>query len=688
MLNLITDIKTIDETKFIISYGEREFHLRAENTDSQSLWVSSLKLLSDKAKESTPEPVSNANWKDKKLVEEVVQIVKLESEAPTPTLRLSENADVNMQILVTKGIWRYLSTIPQKLVKRYFYYGFLNKRSKGAMKFFQKRWCILVSGAPLTATNEEETINESSLPPWMFLNHVYYFKYSGPDDDSEAQGEIPTRLVTIRIKDMTGSRDSGFSFLLDLGSRIYHFNAETEEEMNSWVKAIDTSKESALDITSSITGRPKFIKKLIQLFDAHGVKGLKAKVEEKFKDKIGKIEIRVENLKELLDEMNKLVDDMISSIDGCVSSRPQRLDVAENYSAIFHKRLSEHLSSIWKEIHEDCSSADIIKLITWTSAYDSQLRKVGINDEKLNNGIIVLAKEFTEQLYQSACKILIDCLKSAVHGEVQKDNRSNNYIIAYSDLCGLIEPVFLELQNCSDSNFASSALDTVRDIVLAYKNGVTEICEKNLIVPLICIAGFSNDTVLVIERLKSWQIIAKSNLDASLINSHLKARFIGQEYLVLEQIAKRFLARTLLDRVNDSFDLPFSELHMEQLFPTIVTELNQIEGYTDRGLMKYIWRSFMEEVIQKYVSCIFHNKKALKMQSILLLSETLRSDSDMFFKHFSQKFDKNLVEKELEGLRAVVEYLEALPSDISEICKRVKTAHGQDFDFTSAVSSN
>ena len=685
LLNLISDVKIVDETKFTIFYGDREFHLRAENTDSQAFWVSCLKFLSEKAKETSTEVGSVTNWKDKNLAYEVVQMVKQESEASSPLIRLSENADVNTQVLVTKGIWRYLSAIPAKLIKRYFFYGFLSKRSKGAVKFFQKRWCILISGAPLTPTNEEETINESLLPPWMFLNHIYYFKYNGPDDDSEAQGEIPTRLLTIRIKDMKESRDSGHSFLLDLGNRIYHFNTETEEEMNEWVKAIDTSKESAMDISSSITGRPKFIKKLIQLFDTHGVKGLKAKVDDKFKEKVGKIEISVENLKEVTDEMSKLVDDMISSIDGCVSSRPQRLDVAENYAASFHKRLSDQLGLIWKEVYSSCSSADIIKLITWTSNYDSQLKKVGISDEKLNNGIIVLAKEFTEKLYESSCKALIDCLKNSFHGELQKDSRSNNYIIAYSDLCALIEPVFIELQNCSDLNFAASALDTVRDIVLSYKNAVTEICEKNLIVPLICIAGFSNDTVLVIERLKSWQSIAKSSLEATLINQHLKGKIIGQEYLVLEQIAKRFLARTLLDRVNESFDLPFSELHMEQLFPTIVAELNEIEGYTDKSLMKYIWRSLMEEVIQKYVGCIFHNKKALKTQSILLLSETLRSDSDMFSKHFSQKFDKKVVERELEGLRAVVEYLEALPSDISEICKRVKNAHGQDFDFNSAV---
>lgn len=688
LLNLITKIEVVDETKFTLTYGDREFHLRADNTDSQTLWVSSIKLLMEKAKENQVEVPAVANWKDKKLAEEIVQIVKQESDIQSPAPRISENSDPNLQILVVKGIWKYLALIPERLVKRFFLYGFLNKRSKGTVKYFQKRWCILVSGAPLVPTNEEEMLNESGLPPWMFLNHIYYFKYSGPDDDSEAQGEIPTRLCTIRIKDMSESRDSGFSFLLDLGNRIFHFNAESEEDMNRWVKAVDTSKESALDITSSITGRPKFIKKLIQLFDTHGAKGLKAKVDDKFKKEILKIEITLENLKEILDELSKLVDDMISSIDGCVSSRPQRLDVAENYSAAFHKRLSEHLALVWKNIYSDCSTSDILKLIVWTCNYDESLQKVGINDDKLSNGVIVLSKDFSERLFDIACKSLISCLRLAFKGEIQTDSRTKNYIIAYTDLCGIIEPIFIELQNCSEEHFAAAALDTVRDIVLTYKNAVTEICERNLIVPLICIAGFSNDTVLIIERFKSWQMMGNSTLDASLINEHLRTKLISQEYQVMEQVSKTFLARSLLDRINESFDQPFSELHMEKLFPSIAAELNEIEGFTDKNLVKFIWRSLLEEVIQKYVNCIFHNKKALKTQSILLLSETLRSDTEMFSKLFSQKFEKSIVDKELAGLKDIVDFLEALPSDIGEICERVKSAQGQDFDFNSAVIEN
>ena len=38
----------------------------------------------------------------------------------------------------------------------------------------------------------------------------------------------------------------------------------------------------------------------------------------------------------------------------------------------------------------------------------------------------------------------------------------------------------------------------------------------------------------------------------------------------------------------------------------------------------------MEEIIRKYVNCVFKNQKSLKTQSILLLSETLRSDASMF----------------------------------------------------------
>ncbi len=291
----------------------------------------------------------------------------------------------------------------------------------------------------------------------------------------------------------------------------------------------------------------------------------------------------------------------------CVSHRPQRLDIAEAYAQVFHKKLCEIIAAVWKEMAASITTENLLKLIVWTNQYDAQLKGIGISDQRISNGIIVLSIEFALKFYENAARGLFECLHSVAKGEICIDRNTNTYIAGYAELCALIEPVFIEIQSCNSTQFAEKALEVVRQVVLCYKNAVTEICERNLNVPLTCIGGFCNDTVLIIERFKTWQIMAKSNLEVQLINTHLQARVISKEILQLEQIVKSFFAYTLLERINESFELPFHELHMEELFPKIVDDLNQIESFIDKSIMSFVWRSLMEEVIQKYVNCIFSN---------------------------------------------------------------------------------
>ena len=688
LMHLITEIEVVDESKFIIQYPERPFILRADNSDTQAMWVSGLRLLIEKTKQEAPvnsEVLPAGNWKNKKLTDEVAQIVKLEADVPSPAPKLSDSTDINVQIMVTKGIWKYFSEIPAKIIKRHVLFGFLNKRSKGALKYFQKRWFILISGAPIVPTVEEEVLKESNFPPWMYMNHIYYYKYEGPEDDSDSQGEIPTRLITIRIKDMSNSKDTGASFLVDLGTRLYHLNAETEEIMNQWVKAIEISKENAQEVTSSITGRPKYIKKIVQLFDSHGPSALKGKILDTFKEKTAVLPGNPEDIKEILDIFSGLTEDMISTIDGCVSHRPQRLDIAEIYAQTFHKKLCEVLASIWRSLAPSITSENLLKLIAWTNNYNTQLNSIGINDQRISNGITVLSIAFSNNFFENACNVLYEGLKRASLGEVDIDAASTNYVVCYGDLCSLIEPVMLEIQALNAPQFAAEALDVIREVVTSYKNAVTEACERNLVLPLACVAGFCNDSVLIIQRFKTWQIMAKSQLDASVINNNLRTKYITQEITGVEQLAKNTFVNSLLERVDSSFEMQFHELKMDLLFPQIVGELNDIEPYTDRSLVDYVWKRLMEKIIRKYVNSVFQNQQSLKTQSILLLSETLRSDASMFLKYFSMKFDKMTVEIELQALRDIVEFLEALPSSIAEACAKVKNTQGEEFTFTVAV---
>lgn len=685
LLHLISEIEIIDESKFILHYPERPFILRADNPDMQSLWISGLRILSEKGKQETHENEPKGHWKDKKLTEDVAQIVKFESEINSPSPSLGNSTDINIQIMAAKGIWRYFSTLSAKMLKRHVQFGFLNKRSKGTVKYFQKRWFILISGAPIIPTVEEEVLNESGFPPWMYLNHIYYFKYSGVEDDSEAQGEIPTRLVTIRIKDMKNSKDPGASFLLDLGTRIYHLNAENEEVMDTWVKAIDTSKENAQEVTSSITGRPKYIKKLIQLFDSHGPKSLKGKIMDLFKEN-DKALTEFESLQSVLDQFTKITDDMISTIDGCLSHRPQRLDIAEVYAQTFHKKLCEVFGTIWKSVAPSISNEDIFILIVWIQNYDTQLVSVGINDQKIDNGITVLSTEYARNIFEKSCEVLHEALKKASLGEISIDEDSSFYVVGYGEIISAIEPLIPEIQTCSASQFPSVILDMTYDIITCYNKAVTEICEKNSILSMICIVALCNDSVLIAQKVKSWQTSLKSFIDAAVINAHLKTKKITEETSRLEQLVKNFFTNSLLERINSSFELPFHELHMDVLFPEIIAELNSIEKNTDKVLIDYVWKRLMEETIQKYVNCIFKNKQMLKSQSILLLSETLRSDSSMFLRYFSMKFEKVAVENSLQGLKDIFEFLEVLPEEIAEACMKVKKVQGEDFDFNVAVS--
>lgn len=684
LLNLISSIEAKTETKFILNYPEKQFILRADNYDSQNLWVSALKILSEKAKEVSEPLTRSLSWKDKKLAIDVAKSVKIEIESPAPAPRLSDTSDLNIQIMATKGIWRYLSEYPDNLLKRHLHCGFLNKRSKGSVKYFQKRWFILVSGNPIFSSLDDETLTEEFFPPWMHLNHIYYFKWAGNTDDSDVQGEIPTRLVTIRVKDMTNSHDSGNSFLLDLGNRIFHLNAENEEQMNNWIKAISASKENAQNITTSITGKPKHVKKIIQLFDINGKEAMNKKVSEKFKDNTKVIS---KNLKEILNTLMNLIEDMVETIDGLVSNTHQRLDIAEIYAQNFHKHICDYIKQLWKNSYTEMTLENLMDLIIWTYKYDNKLSLVGIDDDKILNGVKILSNEYTIKYFDIVCLNIYKSIKKAISDNVDIEDLSGRYIVCYNELVYYINLMFEKIQSCDCNEFSEKVLETIREIVFCYKNAVTEICERNFFIPIKCIVGFCNDTVMIIEKFKAWQDIVKYTIDASIINHNLKTKETTLEIVNLGKTVKDFFALSLLGLINEAFELPFNEMHMDKIFPQIVYELDSLEKYTEKKLIKYVWFGLMEAVVKKYVFCVFVNKKAMETKSVLLLTETLKSDGDMFKKYFYRRFDKELVDNEFQSLYDIVEFLESLPINISGTCEKVKKTHGQDFDFSTAVKT-
>ena len=122
-------------------------------------------------------------------------------------------------------------------------FGFLRKRSKGAIKFFNTRWWFLISSRPLNTEDfirDSEVLSETLLPPLFEFDTIYQYFMDAPEDASGQNGTIKTNdIISIQIKDMSQSTsEDGHAFILDSGNQKQHLNALYRFEMERWVEAI------------------------------------------------------------------------------------------------------------------------------------------------------------------------------------------------------------------------------------------------------------------------------------------------------------------------------------------------------------------------------------------------------------------------------------------------------------------
>lgn len=90
-------------------------------------------------------------------------------------------------------------------------------------KYYMKRWFILISAKSVSPFySDEKILQNNQLPPWMDLDTLYYFKIKNKDDIGQAKGKvILSEVLEITEKDMTSSKEEGFSFIINVGKEIF-----------------------------------------------------------------------------------------------------------------------------------------------------------------------------------------------------------------------------------------------------------------------------------------------------------------------------------------------------------------------------------------------------------------------------------------------------------------------------------
>lgn len=82
----------------------------------------------------------------------------------------------------------------------------------------------------------------------MELDCLYQFTIENKENlGKPKKGLKMSECIEVFEKDMSQSKEKGFSFSLNMGERLYHLMVETEIERRNWVQklrvSINTSKE-------------------------------------------------------------------------------------------------------------------------------------------------------------------------------------------------------------------------------------------------------------------------------------------------------------------------------------------------------------------------------------------------------------------------------------------------------------
>jgi len=178
----------------------------------------------------------------------------------------------SLRALHTKGIWGYLKNMKPEVMRSRVVFGYLRKRTKGAMKYFVSRWWFLISSRPLNMEDflkDENILSDTLLPPLFEFDTMYSYYMDTDHDGSGSNAQIKTKdIISIEVKDMTTSKkEEGHAFILDTGNTKLHLNALNRFEMERWVEAIVISMQTTRESKLSLTGACRNVSKTVVNFD-------------------------------------------------------------------------------------------------------------------------------------------------------------------------------------------------------------------------------------------------------------------------------------------------------------------------------------------------------------------------------------------------------------------------------------
>ncbi|KAL4465713.1 hypothetical protein ABPG72_012395 [Tetrahymena utriculariae] len=732
----IQDIHYDGDRIFSIIYPERNFDLKPKTSQLRAQWSRNLMIIKKWLQKKYPnmqiplEPLTNSqrssivsprkSWKtfsERSLSSICVQKDKVSnldsnnsgSESKSPdSARIGSKSNLDLEIdnnyLIQKcGLIDHVNPESPKYQNRILC-GFLHKRSKGKVKYFMKRWFILISAKPLSSEYfDEEILQETDLPPWMELDTLYQFKIESKENIGKPKkGLKMSQCIEVFDKDMSKSKEKGFTFSINMGDRLYHLMAETAVERIAWVSKLKTSIKTIKELNKGNLKIKKNIDGILKEYDKHTSfierrKSLREKIDAdilKFKSAaLGKELTEDEKIQDIdifLNFLQMLATEMLDVMNACLAKQPKREDLIKEYTDYLHEYICNLLREFWEQKFSTFDGVQLLKLSTWISKYQEDLKKF-INDDRIEHGLNTLIRIHTNRSIEAAEGIIDGILeyerKNNLQEELDRVIKEKEILTSttYVDLFKIInEGLDFSYAICSCQELVKQFGLYGSQLIQYYLEGVQNIIDEMdfSINQLICICNntlnFNDSSNKYYNRLISIKGIKEEDIEKTYNKSLIAKSFINLsnnaynkvENYILDELPTYFSKKSFLDiKLGDTL----------QQF--VESRIKSIKIFHDRFQRK-AWKQILDQLILYYFQCMILSCPKAKKEQIDDFVEKLEDDQKLLEEEFSAFLTDSSLKSSLKPFQEMIDFItEDSEIKIQKNCRNLRVCFGPAFTF-------
>ncbi|CAD8118152.1 unnamed protein product [Paramecium sonneborni] len=710
-LQSITSINQISKKEFTIQFPGRSLELKVKTPELCQQWVSTLNTLRSttspqrtkrqvsmdsvvKMADETPTKISNHKIVDTYTAQQA-QVYKerqrnsLLIDLSKEDKKIIEKQNVsqlsNDKMIELVGLKEFIKNMNEQFIYQRMIYGYLGKRSKGKVKYFQKRWFILVSAKPLYPDyNDEKILHESQLPPWLELDTITYFKQKEEGKPPKAKGDVKMLdCQEIIIKNMSKSKESGYTFKLNMGDRLYHLMADSELERQKWQSALSASIRITKEINNPLKIKiKKNIDPLIKLYDEETqLVARREKIRQKLEQDIAAI-FRDEdiNLNTLIQQLTDLRQDMLESMQASIVKDPQRKDIIKEYTDIYHEKICDRITNFWDKQYMKLQSPELLLIGQWLYDYLQQMKDF-FNDERILLGIRVLLNIYVNRSLESLESVINQIIEQERIQEPFLNDQGQLVTQTPVDLFKIVNEGFdmaFKLCSCKETVLRFGGFGKV--ILQQYQGGIQEIIDEYQL-NISKLVAICNNTLALHDNTKQYSKRLQSfgNLSDEEIEKIFDGQKITKNFVQIATNCRERIFISYFSRVGTHFKKSYLEIKIIDTLKCIIEPATEALSQLHDSFSRKLWKQLIDSIILYYFNqFIISCSKAKKEQQNEFIRK-LENDKDILFQELETFIFEKQLQAALKPFDDMISFLNEESLSILDPCKNLRQYFGRAF---------